>query len=88
MLTEFSILALPFALRGLLRREARRDEPAGIAAPPRRSTPPSSRGPSEPPPRPERADSDRRAQPEWTAGIGADPSTHERLAIASIYGMR
>jgi hypothetical protein len=82
MLTGSNSFALPFSFRGLLGR----DSTAGIAAPPRRSVPPSPPRASDPPPRPEPAAPERRARPEWTAGIGADPSTHERLAFGSFYG--
>lgn len=81
MLAELSILALPLALRGLLRRASR----AG-SAPPRANAPKVRRGAGDPPPRPERAED--HPNPQWTAGIGADASTHERLAIACIYGYR
>jgi hypothetical protein len=87
MLTELSALAFPLALRGLLRRESRRDLDLG-AAPPRRSAPPTSgRSPSDPPPRPEPTSA---ANPngtlEWSAGV--DPCAHARLVVASIYSGR
>lgn len=70
-----------FALPGVFRRESVAD----LTAPPRNSQPPSARtGASEPPPRPD-ADADGVT---WTAAIGGDPCSHERLAIASIYGYR
>jgi hypothetical protein len=87
MLTELSAFAFPLSLRGLLRRESRRDSAAGSAAPPRGSAPPTRGLPSDPPPRPEpvsAANQDRTM--EWSAG--ADPCAHARLAVMGVYSGR
>jgi hypothetical protein len=88
MLTELSFLALPLALRGLLRRESRRDFSAGAASPPRGSAPPTfGRSPSDPPPRPEPTSAARpNGKLEWNVSV--DPCTHERLVVTSIYSGR
>jgi hypothetical protein len=71
-----------FALPGMFRRESVAD----LTAPPRNSRPPSTRpSASDPPPRPQ----PQAAQgATWTAAIGGDPCSHERLAFASLFGYR
>lgn len=84
MSTITDILSFPLSLRGLLGRESGRQSGIESASPPRGSTPPQlHRGPSHPPPEPSAAAS---CKLEWCTG--ADSSTHQRLAVASVFAGR
>jgi hypothetical protein len=84
MSTVMDILSFPLSLRGLLGRESGRQSRIESASPPRRSTPPRLAGrPSDPPPQRPAAVS---GSMEWCTG--ADSSTHQRIAVASLFAGR